>query len=828
MNANDPYIGLEPTPDYRLTKLEGEGKIGRVYRAERSDPHDVLACKIIPKRKLKQGWEREIQKLAQLRGISNVVQYHTHGSKLDRANRPYVYILFDFIDGKNLKDHIAERPDHLDMAFVENLTRILLHVLHACRAGSIHHGDLHDGNILIQNPDPRILGSPRTIWVSDFGYGGSHTVIKPKDDFRQIASIISTLLRQLDESALNPRDKAMHEKLIVFLEKRVLESDTTQGPHVRNTGLLIQEFSLLALEAERESAAATKGQDIGELGDYLSAEALGLRKDEWKLLFVPEFLAAQDLLSRNITVLTGARGCGKTMAFRRLTLFLDKVIGSPSGVRGADQFIGFYINCRELAEAFPWLPTRLNPATAQQLIHYFHLAWFSEICKTLAIIDVESPQDYQWLDIQVAKFFPRTYRRIVEGENVLAHVRSFFEREKENCRLSDLGKKKGYDHWPLARLDFLDILNDHLEDNVSWLKRKPLYLFLDDYTSPIVPENVQRVLNPIIFKRRSNLFFKVSTEAANSLVWEGLRSKPLELHQDFAFIDLATESLHRDAHERTSLLDKILTPRIDRHEQFRGKNLHLLDILGSSEYSNNELAKRLRKSSEPGGRKRITYHGVEAFVGMWASDIRTMIQMFTDILRDANGQIRQAGGLPIVKDIQDKCYKAKGGEFLAFAKSVTDPQVVKAPSGEKQYGVHLVDVAEAFIKIARYELTKAPLVSNQGKLNPKQAFRLEIIDKFELPESVLRYYQGLVRWHIFLQDWRGKSVRGMITPRLYLNRVLIPFANLTFSSHDNIHLTNKEFGQLLSNPRNFSKYWENKRRKDSKNMGEVLPFPQGS
>lgn len=107
-------------------------------------------------------------------------------------------------------------------------------------------------------------------------------------------------------------------------------------------------------------------------------------------------------------------------------------------------------------------------------------------------------------------------------------------------------------------------------------------------------------------------------------------------------------------------------------------------------------------------------------------------------------------------------------------------------------------------------------MKNQGKSNPKQAFRIEIIDKFELPDNAMDFYRGLVRWHIFLQDWRGKSVRGMITPRLYLNRVLLPFANLTFSSHDNIQLTNKEFIRLLVTPEHCLNEWQEKRKKKRK------------
>jgi len=124
-----------------------------------------------------------------------------------------------------------------------------------------------------------------------------------------------------------------------------------------------------------------------------------------------------------------------------------------------------------------------------------------------------------------------------------------------------------------------------------------------------------------------------------------------------------------------------------------------------------------------------------------------------------------------------------------------------------------VSIVEAFVAVSRHELTKGSLIENEGRSNPKQAFRLEILDKLELSPTASRYYYGLVRWHIFLQDWRGKSVRGMITPRLYLNRVLIPHAYLSFSTRDNIHLNNKEFVHLLERPNEFRSYWESKRRK---------------
>jgi len=792
--------------DYFLTDKIGNGKIGVVYKAVNSVMSDTLACKVIASDKLKDGWERELEKVLKLRGVPNVVPFHQYGSGLDKRKKTFVWIMWDYIPSMNLRDYLEELPWPLDMAFIESITKTTLQVLHACQSVGIQHGDLHEGNILISDPDLRLIGNPRTIWISDFGYGGSHNQKEPKNDFRQLFSITSNLLARLRPSSLNPRDKVLHGKIQEFLNKRLLEIDVTQGGYAGVPEKLLKDFLALGPAAERESAAATKGEELKDPSDFLVAEALGYRVEEWKNLFVPEFLAAQDLLSKNITILTGARGCGKTMTFRRLTKYMDMVIGEPSGVQGADQFVGFYLNCRNLVEAFPWLPHRRNIAGEQQILHYFHLAWFSEILTTLAECDSETLEPFQWLDSLLARVFPGSYVSLPVGASILSHAGDFIEREKERCRLTNLGSKDELNKWQLARPDFLDILQTELESNVAWIGKKPLFMFLDDYTIPIVTREVQQMLNPIIFKRRSKLFFKVSTEAANSFDRTGLRGKPLELHQDFELIDLANESLHQDDQSKAALLDKIFKPRIDRHPALRGKGLNLVDILGSMSVSNNKLALQMRNTSS-----RVVYHGADAFMGMWSSDIRIMIQMFSDILREANGSLRK-GATVIDKAIQDKIYRTSGGEFLIFTDLLNKPSFWERGPNTSQpgesYGKHLHDIAEAFIQISRYELTRGELVTNQGQQNPKQAFRLEIIDKFELPYDVLDYYEGLVRWHIFLQDWRGKSIRGMITPRLYLNRILIPYSNLTFSTHDSLSFSNEKFIELLRTPKKLQSSWE--------------------
>lgn len=240
---DDPYIGLQPRPNYYLTEWVGNGKIGNVYKAVRNNPFHVLACKVIETDKLKNGWERELEKVVKLHDVPSVVQYYTHGSDINKNNRPYVWVLWNFVDGINLKKYLENFPWPLDIAFVESIAKTILAVLHACRFEGIQHGDLHEGNILIQKPDQRLPGNPRRIWISDFGYGGSHNELTPKDDYKQMFAIISSLLRKLEPANLNPRDKVLHQKISDFLRKKVLEVDPTQGHFVGNPESLLTDFS---------------------------------------------------------------------------------------------------------------------------------------------------------------------------------------------------------------------------------------------------------------------------------------------------------------------------------------------------------------------------------------------------------------------------------------------------------------------------------------------------------------------------------------------------------------------------------------------------------
>jgi hypothetical protein len=66
-----------------------------------------------------------------------------------------------------------------------------------------------------------------------------------------------------------------------------------------------------------------------------------------------------------------------------------------------------------------------------------------------------------------------------------------------------------------------------------------------------------------------------------------------------------------------------------------------------------------------------------------------------------------------------------------------------------------------------------------------------------------KLYDELLRYSVFIEDYRGKSRRGKVVPRLFLRRFLVPQFNLTFSTRDSVEVEPQEFELFLIQPQEF-------------------------
>src|SRR5437667_5779902 len=259
-----------PERDYKLVKFLGKGKNGVVYKAE-GGIGDVAACKVLPVSKLKEGWEQELSKAAMLQGIPEVVNYKQYSTGLI-GNTLYVFIMWEYVEGENLRSFCESHGREITLEFIRNLTRQVLRAFYAMKAVNVKHGDLHEGNILIAK-DPRVPEPQPRVRVTDFGIGSTSPNWKPADDYYQLALICIRLLeRFVDPARLDPSERQFRETFVNdFLHKCLMEKNPTMGSFVFDPKSLI-------IELDRIGIASVPVSPLRELEhpfDYLSCEQIG-------------------------------------------------------------------------------------------------------------------------------------------------------------------------------------------------------------------------------------------------------------------------------------------------------------------------------------------------------------------------------------------------------------------------------------------------------------------------------------------------------------------------------------------------------------------------
>jgi hypothetical protein len=336
----------------------------------------------------------------------------------------------------------------------------------------------------------------------------------------------------------------------------------------------------------------------------------------------------------------------------------------------------------------------------------------------------------------------------------------------------------------------------------------PIYFFIDDYSSPKVTVDLQRNLNRLFMQRCAACFFKLSTESPVSFERGDCDEKNYVEGREFRLINLFSVFIHTEAARRQAFVEDVFDRRLQLVAGYPVQDL--TSLIGESVLpSYNEIARNIRAKEYP------ELHGKQVLNDLCSGDLHYVIDLVGKMV-SLNGGPTALGTdkIPrIPRALQSQAIREYCGDFLRSLREVPN-------------GAHMVEVVSAFANVANSYLRFKDSKNESGN-PPHQATRIEPYTALELSPEAERIYKELLRYSVFVEDVRGKSIRGDVVQRLYLRRLLIPHFNLTFSNRDSVSLKNQDVEMLLLAPDKFYNHFRLTAFGTARNQDSLWPEQEG-
>jgi len=716
--------------DYKVVRSLRRGFYATTYIVERKGPLKAkFVLKVSPKSFYdffsEKDFERECQKHHKVaEGTEHIVKISDvrdevitfgkedldcHVAELEYVNGP---LLADYLTGK----------EQVTAQIAAQVAIDLLRLREELEKKGAYHNDLHAENVIVEQLSSgrqranAIDHSIRTIAID---LGSVDDQSKSDDnrygDLRQIGDHINGLIAGLlsDPDSVNDHEYRLACALQHIFHMLAARAESHRMPAAQELIEQIEEaYERLPRHPWRPW---TNPFTLRSFGSYYNAQTL----QSWnvpELLVDPEGTWLSQISTPGPQVVTGMRGCGKTMLLRALqfharaskTSSMESETSVLKRIQD-DSFVGLFVSAQRLLD---------TPGGGQNKdVDPFSRLFVAYVIEALrALMHLKDIDQSQVVDVAHKIIASVVVRLMGDAENIADAIDS----DELDFRLNNLLIK-------MSRGEISQTLSGHPNDafihlaeavkkcSQSWANAQILFLLDDVSTRYLKEQRIEELLSALLFQSPV-CAFKVTSEVQTmelglTTPGENLRAR---VGRDLAVFDLGSEVYNRiKGKSGKKFVTKILAQRAQyfpAHPPFGPA-----EILGDVNLET--IAKEIASSSNTSGKRKKVYHGITALAHVCVGDIGDVISLYERILKEAKGKY------PVAPKNQSECFQnhcsnslydlnRRGGELKDAAKSFAQASyelMVKSYREGKKSGkepLRIRQYASIYVRITAGDMVK--------------------------------------------------------------------------------------------------------------------------
>ncbi len=571
----------------------------------------------------------------------------------------------EYIDGYTLGE-LNDREIEFTPEMAAQLSCDLLNLLQELHQRGINHNDLHAGNVIVQKLDEsafRAGAIEKGIRAVAIDLGSADSQRREGQSYLSDIQWVSKHMLAFSEilTTRNFEKSDLRARLAFYLRNLSLE---LSAPQVNQAGQNYQDFVDRIRETysnarKRYHRAWKSPLQLSSLSQHRNAQTL----ESWhvpKLMVDPEHKWLAELNSGGPVIITGMRGCGKTMLLRSLELHARIVAikenqGSVEDTKSTlfgEGYVGIYASARHLGDSSS--DRGKSESKHDRVARFFaklFLVYSSRICDALNHLEEELPGT---VEADAAYRLSSTIFGQVGLKNPIERSHSLDELQTQLLQDAELWST-GHSS-PSLRTDpwqSFVLLAKAVQEVLSGVEEPQIAFLLDDVSTRYLDrEEIELVVSTLLLQEPA-CSFKITSETQTFFL--SIKS-PGQINlasgeRDYLPFDLGNKVLEqlKDSKSGERFLEKILTQRMKAHGGDLAKT-HPKAILGDTPLVS--IAKKICAVSNNSEPPEGIYHGFSALRGVCIGDLGTTIALYQEILGSA-----RVDKLPVAASDQHKVYQ---------------------------------------------------------------------------------------------------------------------------------------------------------------------------